>query len=92
MLISIMHANNETGTLQPIPELPRIAHEGGALFQTDAGQTAGKVPLAVEDLDVELVTVVGHKLYAPKGVGALYVRSGIPLEPVIAGGRHEQGL
>jgi cysteine desulfurase len=91
-LVSIMSANNETGTLQPIPEIAEIAHRHGALMHTDASQTVGKIPTDVSTLGVDLLTVAGHKLYAPKGVGALYIRRGIQLEPVIAGGGQERGL
>lgn len=91
MLVSIMHANNETGTIQPIGELAGLAHKVGALFHTDAAQSVGKVPVSVRDLDVDLLTLVGHKMYAPKGIGALYVRSGIPLEALIGGGGQEGG-
>jgi rhodanese-related sulfurtransferase len=79
-----MHANNETGTVQPIAALSRITHQAGALFHTDAAQTAGKIPLDVADLDVDLLTLVGHKMYAPKGIAALYVRAGIQLERRLA--------
>ncbi|MCS0602730.1 cysteine desulfurase [Streptomyces sp. LP11] len=91
-VVSVMAANNETGTLQPVDELARLAHERGALFHCDAAQAAGKVPLDVRVLGADLVTVVGHKLYAPKGVGALYVRSGVRLEPLVYGGGQEGGL
>jgi cysteine desulfurase len=90
--VSIMLANNETGTLQPIRELARIAHEHGALVHTDAAQAVGKIPVDVDDLGVDLLTVVGHKMYAPKGIAALYVRAGIRLEPLIYGGGQERGL
>jgi cysteine desulfurase len=90
VLVSIMHANNETGTVQPIRELAALAHERGALFHTDASQTAGKIP--VTDLGADLVTITGHKMYAPKGVGALYVRAGVALEPTIYGGGQERGV
>lgn len=92
VLVSVMAANNETGALQPIAELAVIAHERGALFHCDAAQAAGKIPLNVQDLGVDLLTVVGHKMYAPKGVAALYVRDGIALEPVVYGGGQERGL
>ena len=86
-----MAANNETGALQPVRELAVVAHAYGALIHCDAAQAAGKVRLDVDDLDVDLLTVVGHKMYAPKGVAALYVRDGLDLEPVVvrrrAGGR-----
>lgn len=91
VLVTIMLANNETGTLQPIAELARLAHQHHALFHTDAAQAVGKLPISVNDLGIDLLTVVGHKLYAPKGVGALYVRRGTPLEPLISGGGQEQG-
>jgi cysteine desulfurase len=87
-----MLANNEAGTLQPIAELARIAHEHGALFHTDAAQAVGKIPVDVDDLGVDLLTVVGHKMYAPKGIAALYVRAGARLEPLIYGGGQERGL
>jgi cysteine desulfurase len=92
VLVSVMMANNETGTVQPIAELARVAHERGVLFHTDAAQATGKIQVDVAHLDVDLLTVVGHKMYAPKGVGALYVRPGLSLEPVIYGGGQERGL
>lgn len=91
VLVTIMLANNETGTLQPVADLARIAHRHHALFHSDAAQAVGKLPFSINDLGVDLLTVVGHKLYAPKGVGALYVRQGTPLEPLIPGGGQEQG-
>lgn len=91
-LVSIMLANAETGTLQPVTPLARIAHAHGALFHTDAAQAAGKIPIDVTELGVDLLTMVGHKMYAPKGVGALYVRSGTRLQPTIYGGGQEHGL
>ncbi|MQA88589.1 MAG: aminotransferase class V-fold PLP-dependent enzyme [Streptosporangiales bacterium] len=91
-LVSIMTANNETGVLQPIAELARLTHEHGAIFHTDAAQAAGKIPLDVRALGVDLLTIAGHKMYAPKGIGALYVRSGLRLEPLIHGGGQERGL
>jgi cysteine desulfurase len=90
-LITVMHANNETGTLQPIAELAKIAHRHGVLLHTDASQSVGKIPTQVAELGVDLLTVAGHKLYAPKGVGALYVRRGLQLEPLIYGGGQEAG-
>jgi cysteine desulfurase len=92
VLVSIMMANAETGTLQPVTELAAIAHAHRALFHTDAAQAAGKMAFAVDELGVDLLTVVGHKLYAPKGVGALYVRAGTRLQPIIHGGGQEHGL
>jgi cysteine desulfurase len=91
ILISIMHANNETGTIQPMQEVSRIAREHGVMLHTDAAQSIGKIPTDVNELGVDLLSIAGHKLYAPKGVGALYVRSGTPLEPLIHGASHEFG-
>jgi len=91
ILISIMHANNEVGTIQPIPELSRIARDHGILIHTDAAQSVGKIATDVNALGVDLLTVAGHKVYAPKGVGALYVRRGTPLEPLVHGAGHEGG-
>jgi cysteine desulfurase len=91
VVVSIMHANNETGTLQPIAALSEIAHQHGSLFHTDASQSVGKIATIVSELGVDLLTVAGHKLYAPKGIGALYVRRGIQLEPAIYGGGQEGG-
>src|SRR5205823_13266713 len=90
-LVSIMHANNEVGTLEPIKEIAAIAREHGVLMHTDAAQSLGKIPVNVDDLGVDLLSVAGHKLYAPKGVGALYVRRGVKLEPLIHGAGHESG-
>ncbi len=89
ILISIMHANNEVGTIQPIAEVSRIARAHGILLHTDAAQSVGKIATDVNALGVDLLTVAGHKVYAPKGVGALYVRRGTPLEPLIHGAGHE---
>ena len=91
-LLTVMHANNETGVLQPVRELAALARRRGVVVHTDAAQSVGKVPVDVEQLGVDLLTLVGHKLYAPKGVGALYVRKGTPLEPVTLGGGQEHGL
>ncbi len=90
-LVSIMHSNNEVGTLQPIREIAALAHERGALVHTDVAQSMGKVPVDVHELGVDLLSVAGHKLYAPKGVGALFVRRGVKLEPLIHGAGHENG-
>lgn len=91
-LVTVMHSNNETGVLQPVEELARLAHAAGALFHTDAAQSLGKVPVRVRELDVDLLSIAGHKLYAPKGVGALYVKRGTPLVPFALGASHERGL
>jgi cysteine desulfurase len=90
-IVSIMHANNEVGTLQPIREIAHLAHERGALMHTDAAQSVGKVPVDVNALGVDLLSVAGHKIYAPKGVGVLFMRRGVKLEPLIHGAGHEQG-
>jgi cysteine desulfurase len=94
LLVSIMHANNETGTLQPLPAIAEIVHRRGALLHSDAAQAVGKLRVRPRELGVDLLTVAGHKLYAPKGIGALYVRGGLEqlLEPVIYGGGQERGL
>ena len=91
ILITIMHANNEVGTLEPIAEIGQVARRHGIAFHTDAAQSVGKVPVQVDDLGVDLLTVVGHKLYAPKGIGALYVRRGTRLDSLIHGAGHEDG-
>jgi cysteine desulfurase len=91
ILITVMHANNEVGTIQPIREIAALAHERGILFHTDAAQSVGKISTDVEDLGVDLLSVAGHKLYAPKGVGALYIRNGVQIEPLIHGAGHENG-
>ncbi len=92
VLVSIMQANNEVGTVQSIAELARLAHRHGALFHTDAAQSAGKIPVDVDALDVDLLTLAGHKFYAPKGIGALYVRPGTAIAPLMNGAGHERGL
>jgi cysteine desulfurase NifS/selenium donor protein len=91
LLVTIMHANNEVGTIQPIAELAGIAHRHGALMHTDAAQSLGKLPVKVDDLGVDLLSVAGHKVYAPKGIGALYIRTGVELAPLIHGAGHESG-
>jgi cysteine desulfurase len=91
MLVSIMHANNEVGTIEPIEDCARVAHEHGILFHTDAAQSVGKIPTDVNQLGVDLLSIAGHKLYAPKGVGALFIRRNLSLEPLIHGAGHESG-
>ena len=91
-LVSIMHANNETGVVQPIREISAICRERDVLLHTDAAQSLGKLPVAVDELGVDLLTLAGHKIYAPKGIGVLYVRRGTPLSPVQHGAGHEGGL
>lgn len=91
ILISIMQANNEVGTIQPLREVAALAHERGIVVHTDAAQAVGKIPVTVPDLSVDMITIAGHKLYAPKGIGALYVRRGLDLQQLIVGAGHEQG-
>jgi len=92
LLVTIMHANNETGVLQPVAEVGRAAREKGVLVHTDAAQSAGKVPIQVDELSVDLLSIAAHKLYGPKGVGALYIRKGTRVAPFSLGGTHEHGL
>ena len=91
VLVTIMHANNETGTIQPIAECAAIAKDHGVRFHTDAAQSVGKIPTRVNELGVDLLTMAGHKFHAPKGVGALYIRDGVQIEPFIHGAGHESG-
>ena len=91
VLVSIMHANNEVGTIQPIAEIAEIAHRNGALMHSDCAQTVGKIPVRVDDLGVDLLSIAGHKVYAPKGIGALYIRPGLRLEKFMHGAGHEDG-
>lgn len=92
ILVSVMYVNNEIGVIQPIKEIAKLAHEKGALFKTDATQAVGKMEIDVDDLGIDLLCFSGHKMYAPKGIGALYVRNKIKLTPQLHGGGHEQGL
>ena len=92
ILVSVMYVNNETGVIQPIKEIAKLAHEKGALFMTDATQVVGKIEIDVNNLGIDLLCFSGHKMYAPKGIGALYVRYKTKLSPQIHGGGHEQGL
>jgi cysteine desulfurase len=91
VLITLMHANNELGTVQPLEEIGRVAREHKIYFHTDAVQSAGKIPIDVNSLNVDLLSLSGHKLYAPKGIGALYVRSGTRLRQLLYGGHHQRG-
>lgn len=91
VLITVMHANNEMGTIQPVPEIAAIARGAGIPFHTDAAQSVGKIPTDVDELGVDLLSVAGHKLYAPKGIGVLYIREGTRIEPFIHGAGHEGG-
>ena len=90
VLVSVMHANNETGVIQPIAEIAEIAHQGGALMHSDGVQAAGKIPIEVNALGVDLYSISGHKFYATKGIGALYVKAGTKLRPIQFGGKHER--
>jgi cysteine desulfurase len=92
ILVCVMYVNNETGVIQPIKEIASIAHDAGAFFMTDATQAAGKIEIDVDDLGIDLLCLSGHKMYAPKGIGALYVRKGIKLPTFIHGGGHERGV
>ena len=92
VLVSVMHANHELGTIQPIKQIAAVCHEANVLLHTDASQTAGRIRTQVDELEVDLLTLTGHKLYGPKGVGALYVRQGITLEALQSGGGQENGV
>jgi len=92
VLVSVMHANNETGVVQPIREIAEICHTQDVLLHTDAAQSVGKIRTNVDELNVDLLSIAGHKTYAPKGVGALFVRRGVSLEPILHGGGQEAGL
>ena len=91
LLVSLMHANNEVGTISPIREIAGVAHAAGALFHTDAVQTAGRIPINVREADVDLLTLSAHKMYGPKGIGALFVKRGTPIQPILSGGGQERG-
>jgi len=92
ILITVMHANNEIGTIQPIKEIGALAREKGIYFHTDAVQSVGKIPVNVEDMNVDLLSISAHKLYGPKGIGALYIRKGVRIDPLLHGGGHERGM
>jgi cysteine desulfurase len=92
VLVTIMHANNELGTVQPLEEIGRIAAEADVYFHTDAVQSAGKLPIDVRSMEVDLLSLSGHKLYAPKGIGALYIKSGTRLRQLLYGGHHQRGF
>ncbi len=89
ILVTVMHANNEVGTVEPIKEISEIANRQGVLVHADCAQSVGKIPVSVDDLGVDLLTIAGHKLYAPKGIGVLYIRSGVQLEKLMHGANHE---
>lgn len=92
VLVSVVHANHEIGTIQPLRAIAELCHARGVLVHTDAAQTVGKIRVNIDELDVDLISMSGHKVYAPKGIGALYVRGGVALEPLIHGADHEGGL
>src|SRR3989339_1032081 len=92
ILITVMHANNEVGTIQPIAEISKIARKRNILFHTDAAQSVGKISTRVNELGVDFLSIAGHKLYAPKGIGVLFIRKGIEIEPLMYGAGHERGL
>ena len=91
-IVSIMFGNNEVGTIQPISEIAKLCHDYGVLFHTDAVQAVGKIPIDVKELGVDLLSISSHKLYGPKGIGALYIKNGIDIDPMILGGGQESGL
>ena len=91
-LVSVMTANNEVGTIEPIAEIAKIAHENGALIHTDAVQAVGHIPIDVEKLGVDLLSMAAHKFYGPKGIGALYIKNGVHITNLIYGGEQEKGL
>jgi cysteine desulfurase len=90
ILITLMHANNEVGTIEPIPEIGQIAKEKGVIFHSDAAQSCGKIQVNIDKLNVDLLTLAGHKLYAPKGIGALYIRNGTSIDKFVHGAGQEQ--
>jgi cysteine desulfurase len=91
-LVSVIHGSNEIGTINPLKKIGRMCHEHGALFHSDAAQSFGKIPINVDEMSLDLMTVNAHKLYGPKGVGALYIREGVEIDPLLHGGGHEFGL
>jgi len=91
-LVSIMYANNEIGTIEPVEEIGKIVREHDVVFHTDAVQAIGKTPIDVDKLNIDLLSISSHKIYGPKGVGALYIRNGVKIQPIIHGGGHERGL
>jgi len=92
ILVSVMHANNEIGTIEPIKEIGQICRRKGVFFHTDATQSFGKIPINVKEMNIDLLTASAHKMYGPKGVGCLYVKRGVPLTPLLHGGGHELGF
>lgn len=91
VLVSVMHANNEIGTIQPLPAIAQVCREAGVLLHTDAVQSVGKIPVSVEAMNVDFLSLSGHKIGAPKGIGALYMRKGVACAPLLHGGKHERG-
>lgn len=91
-LITVMYANNEIGTIEPVEQIGKIAREHNVVFHTDAVQAIGKIPIDVDKLGIDLLSISSHKIYGPKGVGALYIRNGVKIQPIVHGGGHEQGL
>ncbi|MCP4216450.1 MAG: cysteine desulfurase NifS [bacterium] len=92
LLVSVMHANNEIGTIQPLKELAQIVHENDSLLHTDAVQSVGKIPVDVKELGVDMLSFSSHKIYGPKGMGVFYKRKGVKIDPILLGGGHENGL
>ncbi|GIS74104.1 MAG: hypothetical protein CM1200mP11_3190 [Nitrosopumilaceae archaeon] len=88
-IVSVMFGNNEVGTIQPIQKIAKICHENQIIFHTDAVQAVGKIPVNVKELDVDLLSISSHKLYGPKGIGALYIKDGVKIDPMILGGGQE---
>lgn len=92
ILVTIMHANNETGVLQPLKEIGEVTRQRNIPFHTDAAQSAGKIPVKADELNIDMLTIAAHKFYGPKGIGALYIRKGLTIKPIMSGAAHESGL